>query len=76
MKDNQSQIESAMQLSSDNQSDPNSRIVLSEREIEILLLVERGLSDGQIADKIFLSIHTVKWHLRNIYHKLQVRSRT
>ncbi len=76
LKDKQSQIESAMQLSSNSQSDPNSMIVLSEREIEILLLVERGLSDGQIADKIFLSIHTVKWHLRNIYHKLQVRSRT
>jgi ATP/maltotriose-dependent transcriptional regulator MalT len=76
LKDKQSRIESAMQLSSDNHSDPNIRIVLSEREIEILLLVERGLSDGQIADKIFLSIHTVKWHLRNIYHKLQVRSRT
>ena len=75
-KDKQHQIKSTMQPSRDNQSDSDSRVVLSEREIEILLLVERGLSDGQIADKIFLSIHTVKWHLRNIYHKLQVRSRT
>ncbi len=64
--------------SNDQRADNNidKEIVLSPREIEILLLVEQGSSDGQIADSIFLSIHTVKWHLRNIYHKLQVRSRT
>ena len=76
LKDEQHQIERAVQLPSDNQSDPDNTVALSGREIEILLLVESGLSDVQIADRIFLSIHTVKWHLRNIYHKLQVRSRT
>ncbi len=63
-------------LTGDNDNKQDNKLVLSEREIEILLLVEQGLSDSQIADRVFLSIHTVKWHLRNIYHKLQVRSRT
>ena len=63
-------------LTQKNDEKKNNKLILSEREVEILLLVEQGLSDGQIADKVFLSIHTVKWHLRNIYHKLQVRSRT
>lgn len=60
----------------DQITDRNKDTVLSQRETEILLLVEQGSSDGQIADSVFLSIHTVKWHLRNIYNKLQVRSRT
>ena len=68
--------ESTGLLTQKNDEKKNNKLILSEREVEILLLVEQGLSDGQIADKVFLSIHTVKWHLRNIYHKLQVRSRT
>ena len=68
--------ESTGLLTQKNDEKQNNKFILSEREVEILLLVEQGLSDGQIADKVFLSIHTVKWHLRNIYHKLQVRSRT
>ncbi len=49
---------------------------LSAREKEILSLLVDGLSKKQIAEKIFLSHHTVDSHLRNIYTKLEVHSRS
>ena len=49
---------------------------LSERELEILGLVGMGLKNEQIADRLKLSVNTVKWHLRRAYEKLGVRSRT
>jgi len=49
---------------------------LSGREKEILSLLVDGLSKKQIAEKIFLSHHTVDSHLRNIYAKLEVHSRS
>lgn len=49
---------------------------LSEREKEILKLLIEGLSKKQIAENIFLSHHTVDSHLRNIYAKLEVHSRS
>jgi DNA-binding NarL/FixJ family response regulator len=49
---------------------------LSDRELEILAYLARGYHDKEIADHFFLSVKTVRTHLRNIYHKLHVRSRT
>ena len=49
---------------------------LSERENEILSFVAKGFHDQEIADEFSLSIKTIRTHLRNIYKKLQVRSRT
>ena len=49
--------------------------VLSARELEILLLAARGLSNIQIASSLTLSEATVKRHLANIYPKMGVRSR-
>ena len=49
---------------------------LTKREIEILRLIAEGLSNQQIADTLFLSLHTVKAHTRNIFGKLDVRRRT
>ncbi|MFW1961183.1 response regulator transcription factor [Acinetobacter johnsonii] len=46
---------------------------LSKREIQILEKLSRGCTDAEISESIFLSINTVKWHLRKIYNKLQVR---
>jgi ATP/maltotriose-dependent transcriptional regulator MalT len=43
--------------------------------LQILSQVGEGLTDAEIAEKIFLSVNTIKWHLRNIYSKLTVRSR-
>lgn len=49
---------------------------ISERELEVLQLVARGLSNQQIADTIFISINTVKTHLSRLYEKLEVSRRT
>lgn len=48
---------------------------LSEREIEVLLLVARGATNKEIAGELFLSPHTVKEHTSAIYRKLDVRNR-
>jgi LuxR family maltose regulon positive regulatory protein len=48
---------------------------LSEREVEILQLVARGLSNQQIAERLFISVGTVKWHTNNVFNKLGVRNR-
>ena len=49
---------------------------LSEREIEVLQLIAEGLANQDIASKLYLSLHTVKGHARNIYGKLGVKNRT
>ncbi len=49
---------------------------LTAREVEVLRLVAQGLSDAQMAERLFLSPYTVKAHLRSIYNKLGVPSRT
>ena len=49
---------------------------LSEREREVLQLVAEGLTNREIASRLFLSLNTVKGHTRNIYGKLTVHSRT
>lgn len=49
---------------------------LSLREKEIISLVVKGLTNQEIADKLFLSIHTVITHRRNIARKLEIHSAT
>jgi LuxR family maltose regulon positive regulatory protein len=49
---------------------------LSEREVEVLQLIAEGLTNQQVATRLYLSMHTVKAHARNIYRKLAVRNRT
>ena len=49
---------------------------LSSREKEVLDLLGEGLTQREIADRLFLSPHTVDNHLRSIYRKLHVRSAT
>ncbi|WP_192822699.1 LuxR C-terminal-related transcriptional regulator [Rufibacter sp. LB8] len=47
---------------------------LSKREVEVLQLVIKGLTSGEIADKLFLSVFTVETHRRNIHQKLKVKN--
>jgi LuxR family maltose regulon positive regulatory protein len=49
---------------------------LSHRELEILQLIARGLSNREISERLFLALSTVKKHNGNIYGKLQVQRRT
>lgn len=48
---------------------------LTERERDILRLVSNGFSNKDLAERLSLSTNTVKWHLRNIYDKLQIDNR-
>jgi LuxR family maltose regulon positive regulatory protein len=49
---------------------------LSDREIEVLQLLAKGLTNQAVADRLVLSIHTIKAHTRSIYSKLAVNNRT
>jgi LuxR family transcriptional regulator, maltose regulon positive regulatory protein len=48
---------------------------LSERELEVLVLLAAGKSNRQIASELFVALSTVKTHIKNIYGKLDVRNR-
>lgn len=52
----------------------NEQETLSQREKEIITCVVKGMTNKAIADKLFLSIHTVITHRRNIARKLQIHS--
>jgi DNA-binding NarL/FixJ family response regulator len=52
------------------------KLGISKREYEVLELIARGLSNQEIADKLFISISTVKSHAANIFAKLDARRRT
>ncbi|UCH10166.1 MAG: LuxR family transcriptional regulator [Fidelibacterota bacterium] len=49
---------------------------LSERELEVLRLVANGLSNSKISQNLFISLNTVKTHIKNIHSKLHVHTRT
>jgi non-specific serine/threonine protein kinase len=48
---------------------------LSTREVDVLRLVATGLTNAEVAEKLFLSFRTVDWHLGSIYRKLEIHSR-
>ncbi|MCJ7660127.1 MAG: LuxR C-terminal-related transcriptional regulator, partial [Anaerolineales bacterium] len=49
---------------------------LSEREVEVLRLLQTNLSSPEIADELIIAVSTVRTHIKNIYGKLGVHSRT
>ena len=69
-----------------NETDPRATIMpdtesiealgLSDRELDVLKLIAKGCSNQEIADQLYISIHTVKTHSSNLYSKLDVKRRT
>jgi LuxR family maltose regulon positive regulatory protein len=60
-------------------SEPQSAVLaekLTERELEILRLIAAGLSNGQIAEKLYLTLNTIRAHSTHIFGKLDVHHRT
>jgi LuxR family maltose regulon positive regulatory protein len=70
--------ESSLETHTAPRAAPSSDLIepLSGREREVLGLMALGLSDREIAERLFLSPQTVKVHARNIYGKLDVGNRT
>ena len=48
---------------------------LNEHELKVLRLTAAGLSNREVAEELYLSANTIKWHLKHIYEKLDVHSR-
>jgi LuxR family maltose regulon positive regulatory protein len=59
-----------------NSGSPDIHGELSERELQILQLIAEGQMNKEIARSLAISAETVKWHIKNIYAKLKVNSRT
>ena len=69
-------IVGAPHLLFESESEPIERGPLTERELEVLGLLARGLANKQIAVELGISEHTVKFHVSSIYTKLNVTNRT
>ncbi|MGN6180016.1 MAG: LuxR C-terminal-related transcriptional regulator [Mucilaginibacter sp.] len=73
-------IEKEILIKADAEFKINEKVVselgLSKRELEILELTAKGLSNKEIADQLFLSLNTIKTHLSNMFLKLDVQRRT
>ncbi|MEM9042442.1 MAG: response regulator transcription factor, partial [Actinomycetota bacterium] len=52
------------------------RSSLTEREQEVLVMLSEGMSNREIADELYLSVDTVKTHVRKLFRKLGVSNRT
>jgi DNA-binding CsgD family transcriptional regulator len=48
---------------------------LSAREVEILTMIANGTPTKEIADKLFISVNTVKYHIKKLYDKLEISTR-
>ena len=65
-----------LELAQPDTATPASLESLTPRQIEVLRLVARGMTNAEIADVLFLSRRTVHAHLRSIFHKLDVGHRS
>jgi two-component system NarL family response regulator len=68
-----SEFASMIKKSDDNRQIPAPH--LTDRELDVLKLVARGMNNREIGAKLFISENTVKNHIRNILEKLQLHSR-
>jgi len=73
-------IEKPIYVSSNNDFTPNEaeieNLSISKRELEVLQLIAEGLSNKEIAEKLFVSLNTVKTHSSKVFEKLDVKRRT
>ncbi|EDP60449.1 putative transcriptional regulator, LuxR family protein [Vibrio sp. AND4] len=56
--------------------EPATEVELTRREIQVLKMLKEGGSNIEIADSLFISEHTIKSHLYNIFRKIEVKNRT
>lgn len=63
-------------MASTNRQTADSSRDLTEREMEVLQLLAQGASNPQIAEELFITVNTVKTHIRHILTKLQLENRT
>lgn len=75
-RENSTTTDTAVSEKSEIATAGDHREALSEREMDVLLLMAEGLSNQEIADRLFISIHTVKTHSSNLFSKLHVKRRT
>jgi len=73
-------VEKEVYLKTDADFTPNEKQIqqlgISKRELEVLQLMADGLSNQEIADKIFVSLNTIKTHSSKLFEKLEVDRRT
>lgn len=63
-----------MLLEKEHQSSSKAKPDISDRERDVLRLIAKGLFNKEISDQLFISIHTVITHRKNIAHKLGIKS--
>jgi DNA-binding NarL/FixJ family response regulator len=68
--------ETSLSLKFDQQEIPTASNVLSKKEIEVLELLDNGMTNAEIAERLFVTENTVKAHTKNIRGKLRVNSTT
>jgi len=73
-KGNQFFCSKVMDILTEKRSESDDNLELSLRELEIIELIAKGLTNKQIADKLFLSTHTVNTHRKNIMKKLGIKN--
>ena len=73
-------VEKPVYVTSKSSFTPNEaeieNLAISKRELEVLQLMAEGLSNKEIADRLFVSLNTIKTHSSNLYEKLEVKRRT
>ena len=70
-------LSSFINLTSETKSDNHvSKTELTDREIEVLSLISKGCTNLAISETLFISMNTVKTHIKNIFQKLEVEDRT
>lgn len=71
-------VEKQVPVVTDLMPDPTAplRYQISPRELEVLALMAEGLSNTEIAERLFVSLNTVKTHTSNLYAKLDAKRRT